>query len=104
MVAIRERGRSMKEQKTIIFKRRSRYKISPRKAIQKKCLDCSVTSKDVTLCYIFDCPLWEFRTGYHISTKAYKVRMNGALERYQDELNELKREGIDIQPFYESVK
>jgi len=48
------------------------------KAIAKKCLECSGdSSKEVTLCHIFDCPLWPFRFGpVNIGTKEFNKRMN----------------------------
>jgi len=74
------------------------------KAIKRKCLECSGKNKEVTLCHIFDCPLWEYRTGNHISSKAYKRRMKKALKNYQKELKELKKEGIDISLFKRNGK
>ena len=66
------------------------------KAIKKKCLECGGSNKEVTLCHIFDCTLWEYRTGGHISSEAYKRRMTTARKNYKSELSELERVGIDV--------
>lgn len=40
-------------------------KITPLKAIRLKCLECSAGShKEVTLCPITDCELYQFRSGH----------------------------------------
>jgi len=71
-----------------------------REAIRKKCLDCSGgSSKEVTLCPIFDCPLWEWRTGSHIKSNIYKRRIKKALVRYRLDFDELRKEGFDIKHF-----
>jgi len=71
-----------------------------REAIRKKCLDCSNgSSKEVLLCHIFDCPLWEWRTGKHVSSVVYQRRMKDALKCYKKDFNELKREGFDVKFF-----
>jgi hypothetical protein len=67
------------------------------KAIQTYCRECSGDSaKEVTLCHIFDCPLWPYRCGCHVSTAGYKKRMSRALENYPEEVKELQGQGIDI--------
>jgi hypothetical protein len=70
------------------------------RAIKKKCLDCSGDSpKDVTLCHIFDCPLWRYRTGAEISSSAYKRRMEAAIENYPEDIEDLTEMGINIAEF-----
>ena len=39
-------------------------KLTPMKAIRKKCLDCSGTSNEVKLCNIESCPLFIYRSGH----------------------------------------
>ena len=40
-------------------------KLTPMKAIRKKCLECSSGQpKEVRLCPIEKCPLYEYRTGH----------------------------------------
>ena len=61
-------------------------------AIRKKCLDCVCNiPKEVTLCHIFDCPLWEFRFGSSLKSKTFTKRMNRAKERYPKEVAEIKK-------------
>lgn len=38
-------------------------KTTPLKAIRRKCLDCSVTAKEVRLCTVTKCPLYAYRMG-----------------------------------------
>jgi hypothetical protein len=69
-------------------------------AIAKHCFDCSGRSyKEVILCHIFDCPLWEWRTGSAKSSKAYRKRMGRALKSYPGELKELQDMGISTDSF-----
>ena len=72
------------------------------KAIAKKCLECSGNAKEVTLCHLFDCPLWSFRTGS--SLKVYKERMKRAFSRYQEEWKELEKMGIKKEDFIKNMK
>lgn len=66
------------------------------KAIAKYCRECSGDSpKEVTLCSILSCPLWEYRCGCHTSSKSYKARIRGAFKRYESEVAELKRAGLN---------
>jgi hypothetical protein len=45
-------------------------------AIKKHCLDCAGESpKEATLCEITDCPLWPYRLGNSLESKAYKKRV-----------------------------
>lgn len=40
-------------------------KLTPIKAIRAKCLDCSCGQfKEVRLCPVKNCPLWEYRNGH----------------------------------------
>jgi len=59
-------------------------------AIKKYCLECSGNSpKEVTLCHLVDCPLWQFRFGYSIKDKRYKKRMEAAKKKYPEEYREM---------------
>jgi hypothetical protein len=69
------------------------------KAIKKYCLDCSGTNKEVTLCSVFECPLWEYRTGSSMSSGAYQRRIAGAFKNYAADFDEMSREGIDLAVF-----
>lgn len=44
-------------------------KLSPLKCIRLKCLDCSITSKEVRLCPVTDCSLYTYRFGHNPSRK-----------------------------------
>jgi hypothetical protein len=69
------------------------------KAIKKKCLECSGSPKEVTLCHLFDCPLWPFRFGVSQKTKAYKERMKRAIANFAGELLELSAMDVDTSVF-----
>lgn len=59
-------------------------------AIKQYCLECSGDSpKEVTLCHIVYCPLWQFRFGYSIKDKRYKKRIEAAKKRYPEEYQEM---------------
>ena len=59
-------------------------------AIRAKCLDCGGGSpKEVTLCQIVDCPLWQFRFGYSNKDKRYKKRMGAAKRNYAEDCKEM---------------
>jgi hypothetical protein len=70
------------------------------KAIKEFCYGCAGDSpKEVTLCHIFDCTLWEYRTGSHVSSTSYQRRIEAAFKNYKKEFNELAREGVDLAIF-----
>jgi hypothetical protein len=76
-------------------------KISFNKRISMKCLGCVGGSrKEVTLCHLFDCPLWAYRTGSTIRSTKYKKRMQTARDRYKKEFEELERMGITFEDFF----
>jgi len=53
-----------------------RRKHSKSRAIYLKCLECSGNNRtEVVLCTLKECPLWEYRCGYHISHKKYKEKI-----------------------------
>ncbi len=67
------------------------------RAIATHCKECSGGSpKEVTLCHLSDCPLWVYRCGDHIRTKAYKERMGNALKAYAKDIKTLVEMGIHI--------
>jgi hypothetical protein len=69
-------------------------------AIAIFCKDCAGgSSKEVNLCHLYDCPLWPWRTGAHISTKDYSERITVALKNYPEEVAELSKLGIDTSRF-----
>lgn len=71
-----------------------------KEAIRKKCLECSGDSrKEALLCHLFDCPLWEWRTGHHIKSNIYKRRIKNAFKCYKKDFNRLKQEGFDVNRF-----
>ena len=60
-------------------------------AIRLKCLDCSGnTPKEVTLCHIVDCPLWQYRFGCSFKSKQYKQRMERAKKKYSADYQEMQ--------------
>ena len=74
--------------------------MTKQRAIYLKCLDCSGGSaKEVTLCVVFDCPLWEYRCGYHVSSGKYRKRIHVAFSRYAKDVKELQRQGINMADF-----
>jgi len=75
-------------------------KLTKQKAIARYCKDCSGdSSKEVTLCILFDCPLWEYRCGYHVSSNSYNPRIENAFRRYELDVKELKAISISIGNF-----
>jgi hypothetical protein len=70
------------------------------KCIREYCRDCAGEStREVDLCHLFDCPLWEYRTGNHVSSPTYKKRMAGSIARSSDEVRELEQMGINVALF-----
>jgi len=67
--------------------------------IRLKCLECSGSTKEVNLCHLFDCPLWEWRFGCGYGTTRYVQRMKDAIKRYPEEMKELKDMGINTMFF-----
>jgi len=65
--------------------------ISRVRAVRLKCLDCAGSPNEVTLCHIFDRPLWSYRFGGHYKTNTSLKRMAMAKKRYPKELLEIKR-------------
>lgn len=63
------------------------------KAIKLHCFDCACESnKEVTLCPVFDCPLWPFRTGNAAGSIAYKNRVQIALSNHGSEIEAAHRQ------------
>lgn len=53
------------------------------RAIKEKCLEyCSYSQKELSLCHIIDCPLWEYRFGNSMKSKFFEQRMKNASKRY----------------------
>lgn len=51
-----------------------RCKLTRQKAIRAKCLDCVCGQRrEVTLCDMYDCPLWHYRLGYEVDSDGNKV-------------------------------
>jgi hypothetical protein len=71
--------------------------MTKQRAISVFCKECAGDSfKEVTLCHLFDCPLWPWRTGLHISSKGYAERIAAGLSKYPEEVVELVKMGVDI--------
>lgn len=71
------------------------------KAIKAKCLECAGdTYREVLLCVLFDCPLWEFRTGQDARSGGYQRRMLKLKEDYGEELEMLRKAGYDVDQFW----
>ena len=64
-------------------------------AIKLKCLDCACSQKEVTLCHIVDCPLWQFRFGYSMNDQKYSKRMEAAKKRYPKDYGEMEEARAD---------
>jgi len=70
------------------------------KAIKSFCFECAGDSnKEVTLCTVFDCPLWEYRTGQSTKSSVYRRRMDTALKNYADEVAGMMADGLEIGRF-----
>ena len=70
------------------------------KAIHLKCLECSGNiAKDVTLCILFDCPLWQFRCGCSVDTTRYRNRIENAFKKYPKDLGDIEDMGIRAESF-----
>ena len=75
-------------------------RLTRQRAIAKYCRECSGDSpKDVTLCSILSCPLWEYRCGCHTSSKSYKARIRSAFKNFESEVAELHSLGFNIGNF-----
>ena len=60
-------------------------------AIKAHCLECSGDSaKEVTLCVMFDCPLYPYRFGNSPGCRAYKRRMDNLKQRWPKDWEELQ--------------
>lgn len=85
---------------------RNKWKATPGriplpKRIAMKCLDCAGgTSKEVTLCHLFSCPLWAVRFGYPQKSNQYQKRMKAAEKHYNKDVKGLKEIGINYDDFY----
>ena len=77
--------------------------MTKQRAIYLKCLDCAADDRtEVLFCTIFDCPLWPYRCGYHISSKKYRSRMERAFQTFTQIVAELRREGLDARNFLQN--
>ena len=73
------------------------------RAIYLKCLYCSGNvTKEVLLCHLFDCALWQFRCGYSTKTVRYKKRIRNIPKQYPGDAESLKNMGIDMNRFLET--
>lgn len=71
--------------------------MTKQKAIAKYCLECSGDQpKEVIICHLADCPLWEYRCGYHIDTTRYRARIGRALKNYAKDVKALEEVGIHV--------
>ncbi len=70
------------------------------KRITMKCKDCAGgNSKEITVCHLFDCPLWAVRFGYPMRNKLYKARMERAFKKNPEDFKELEAMGIKFEDF-----
>ena len=60
-------------------------RMSPGRAIKAKCKDCAGDNKEVTLCHVFGCPLWQHRCGCSSVSGTYKRRMNASFKNHAKE-------------------
>jgi hypothetical protein len=83
---------------------RKRVEVTKQRSIYLKCLDCSGGSaRGVTLCSVLDCPLWEYRCGYHISSKRYQERIETAFAKQTYAILELKSHWLDQGEFSKKI-
>ena len=60
------------------------------RAIKLNCSECSGNSpKEVSICSIFDCPLWQYRFGYPMKDKRFEKRMTAVKKNYPEEYQEM---------------
>lgn len=86
--------------KEIIKTVKTKGRIPLPKRIAMKCLGCAGSPKEVTLCHLMDCPLWTMRFGITIGNKRYAKRIDAAKIQYPDDVEELRKMGINIADFY----
>lgn len=68
-------------------------KLTPMKAIRKKCLECSSgQSKEVKLCTIKTCPLYAYRNGHRPKDDEFTIE-NGLEEKTQATRGFISKEG-----------
>jgi len=67
--------------------------------IKRHCLDCAGSNKEVTLCHVFGCSLWQRRTGSHTSSAVYKTRMETAFKNNATAWKELELLDIKKEDF-----
>ena len=74
--------------------------MTKQRAIYLYCLECSGGNAiEVTFCHLIDCPLWQYRCGYHVKTNRYKRRIEHALIRNKSAVEELVNMDIDMAKF-----
>lgn len=72
------------------------------RAIKEHCFDCAgENDKEVGLCCLFDCPLWQYRTGHDLKSKTYQNRMLRYKTSCAEDLERMRRTGLDISRFFE---
>ena len=70
-------------------------RVTRSKAIRLKCLDCMCgQAKEVTLCPIKNCPLWNYRLGYEIDDEGNRIaRKKGSKNAFCTDENEVETGG-----------
>ena len=69
-------------------------------AIKKFCFECAGDSnKEVTLCSVVTCPLWEYRVGARAGSKTYIKRLETARTNYPGEFTDLANQP-ETAPFF----
>lgn len=62
-------------------------KLTPIKAIRKKCLECCCGQRnEVRLCHIKDCALWGYRMGHRPKDDADTSETDASMEDFDDEV------------------
>lgn len=70
------------------------------RAIYLKCLDCAAGDrKEVLFCTLFDCSLWEYRCGCHVSSRRYRDRIERGFQTFTRIVAELHSQGLDCRNF-----
>ena len=71
-------------------------KLTPMKAIRKKCLECSCgSSTEVRECPVIKCPLWTYRSGHRPKTDILSTEEEETENTLQGKALNEKSEGLE---------
>jgi hypothetical protein len=76
-----------------LFKEKAMRKVTPLRAIRAKCLDCSLSKKEIRFCAVSSCPLYPYRLGKNPARKGMRVNHPvGIVEKLSEEAFSRKKE------------